>query len=94
MQVRILHEEMRFPMWLNGRTTITFQVASTFPKKAAVQLVAGTEVAVAPKRLKTVNPHGDPSMLSSKGKKSYFKGTTARSRSRQETSSQKLCQRH
>ncbi|KAM2249705.1 hypothetical protein EV1_004427 [Malus domestica] len=56
-EVRILHEEMRFPMWLNGRTTITFQVASTFPKKAVVQLVAGTEVAVAPKRRKTVKPH-------------------------------------
>ncbi|RXH86809.1 hypothetical protein DVH24_022082 [Malus domestica] len=37
-EVRILHEEMRFPMWLNGRTTITFQVASTFPKKAVVYL--------------------------------------------------------
>ncbi|KAM1796138.1 hypothetical protein ACFX11_036406 [Malus domestica] len=67
-QVRILHEEMRFPLWLNGRTSITFQVASTFPKKAVVQLVPGTEVAVAPKRRKTINPHGDRSMLSSNGK--------------------------
>ncbi|CAN6543021.1 unnamed protein product [Malus baccata var. baccata] len=33
-EVRILHEEMKFPLWLNGRTTITFHAASTFPKKS------------------------------------------------------------
>lgn len=48
-QVRIVHEGMRFPLWLHGRTIITFLVVSTFPKKV-VQLVPGTEVAVAPKR--------------------------------------------
>ncbi|XWS12270.1 hypothetical protein CRYUN_Cryun37aG0075100 [Craigia yunnanensis] len=51
-QVRIVHEGMRFPLWLHGRTIITFFVVSTFPKKAVVQLVPGTEVAVAPKRRK------------------------------------------
>lgn len=51
-QVRIIHEAMKFPLWLHGRTIITFLVLSTFPKKAVVQLVPGTEVAVAPKRRK------------------------------------------
>ncbi|KAK8618636.1 hypothetical protein V6N13_132622 [Hibiscus sabdariffa] len=50
-QVGIVYEGMRFPLWLHGgRTIVTFLVMSTFPKKAAVQLVPGTEVAVAPKR--------------------------------------------
>ncbi|XVF39995.1 hypothetical protein PTKIN_Ptkin01aG0077700 [Pterospermum kingtungense] len=54
-QVRIVHEGMRFPLWLHGRTVITFLVVSTFPKKV-VQLVPGTEVAVAPKsRKKNLN---------------------------------------
>ncbi|KAA8544695.1 hypothetical protein F0562_019457 [Nyssa sinensis] len=51
-QVRIVHEAMRFPLWLHGHTIITFCVVSTFPKKPVVQLVPGTEVAVAPKRRK------------------------------------------
>ncbi|CDY62119.1 BnaCnng39220D [Brassica napus] len=49
-QVRILHEAMKFPLWLHDRTVIRFAVVSTFPPKGVVQLVAGTEVAVAPKR--------------------------------------------
>ncbi|XP_065865705.1 peroxisomal ATPase PEX1 isoform X2 [Euphorbia lathyris] len=52
-QVRIVQETMRFPLWLHGHTIITFLVVSTFPKNAVVQLVPGTEVAVAPKRRKT-----------------------------------------
>ncbi|XP_062012327.1 peroxisomal ATPase PEX1 isoform X1 [Rosa rugosa] len=63
-QVRIVHEGMKFPLWLHGRTTITFLVVSTFPKKSVVQLVPGTEVAVAPKRRTNVNSNGD-GMLSS-----------------------------
>ncbi|KAK7400710.1 hypothetical protein VNO78_11984 [Psophocarpus tetragonolobus] len=51
-QVRIVHEGMRFPLWLHGHTVITFQVASVFPKNVVVQLMPGTEVAVAPKRRK------------------------------------------
>ncbi|KAL4387815.1 hypothetical protein GQ457_09G004510 [Hibiscus cannabinus] len=51
-QVRIVYEGMRFPLWLHGRTIVTFLVMSTFPEKAVVQLVDGTEVAVAPKRRK------------------------------------------
>ncbi|XP_028794149.1 LOW QUALITY PROTEIN: peroxisome biogenesis protein 1-like [Neltuma alba] len=51
-QVRIVHEGMRFPLWLHGHTMITFFVASVIPKKAVVQLMPGTEVAVAPKRRK------------------------------------------
>ncbi|CAH8270485.1 unnamed protein product [Arabidopsis lyrata] len=49
-QVRILHETMKFPLWLHDRTVISFAVVSTFPSKGVVQLVPGTEVAVAPKR--------------------------------------------
>ncbi|PON46956.1 Peroxisome biogenesis factor, partial [Parasponia andersonii] len=65
-QVRIVHEKMTFPLWLGGRTVITFCVVSTFPKKAVVQLVPGTEVAVAPKRRKkTVDSYQDLSLLSS-----------------------------
>ncbi|KAF3440232.1 hypothetical protein FNV43_RR18515 [Rhamnella rubrinervis] len=67
-QVRFVHESMRFPLWLHGRTSITFLVTSTFPKKAilSVQLVAGTEVAVAPKRRKqNVDSNEDSYMLSS-----------------------------
>ncbi|KAK4279639.1 hypothetical protein QN277_011385 [Acacia crassicarpa] len=48
-QVRIVYEGMRFPLWLHGHTMITFIVASVVPKKAVVQLMPGTEVAVAPK---------------------------------------------
>ncbi|KAK7251956.1 hypothetical protein RIF29_35585 [Crotalaria pallida] len=54
-QVRIVHEGMRFPLWLHGHTVITFHVASVFPKKAVVQLMPGTEVAVAPKRRKRMS---------------------------------------
>ncbi|KAJ4980645.1 hypothetical protein NE237_031482 [Protea cynaroides] len=51
-QVGIVYEGMRFPLWLHGRNIIVFLVASTFPVKPVVQLVPGTEVAVAPKRRK------------------------------------------
>lgn len=51
-QVRVVREEMKFPLWLHGRAVVMFIVVSTFPKNAAVQLVQGTEVAVAPKRRK------------------------------------------
>lgn len=49
-QAGIVHESMRFPLWLHGHTTITFSVVSTDPKEPIVQLVPGTEVSVAPKR--------------------------------------------
>jgi peroxin-1 len=32
-QVRILHETMKFPLWLHDRTVIRFSVVSTFPSK-------------------------------------------------------------
>ncbi|KAK2634864.1 hypothetical protein Ddye_029656 [Dipteronia dyeriana] len=65
-QVRIVQEGMRFPLWLHGHTDITFLVVSTFPKKSVVQLVPGTEVAVAPKRRKkNEKKHGDSFMQSS-----------------------------
>ncbi|KDP37137.1 hypothetical protein JCGZ_06193 [Jatropha curcas] len=64
-QVRIVHEAMRFPLWLHGHTVITFLVVSTFPKKSVVQLVPGTEVAVAPKRRKTDLNKQDASIQSS-----------------------------
>ncbi|KAI3671694.1 hypothetical protein L1987_87434 [Smallanthus sonchifolius] len=49
-QAGIVHEAMRFPLWLHGHTTITFSVVSIDPKEPLVQLVPGTEVSVAPKR--------------------------------------------
>ncbi|KAF5736234.1 putative peroxisome biogenesis factor [Tripterygium wilfordii] len=49
-QVRVVHEGMRFPLWLHGSTIATFLVVSTFPKNAVVQLGPGSEFAVAPKR--------------------------------------------
>ncbi|GFQ01659.1 peroxisome biogenesis protein 1 [Phtheirospermum japonicum] len=85
-QVGIVHDEMRFPLWLHGQTVVMFLVMSTFPQKPvdrilvnityveynvaflyhilgfwkiSVQLVPGTEVAVAPKRRK------NPSLQSS-----------------------------
>lgn len=64
-QVRVVHETMRFPLWLQGRTVITFIVVSTFPQKAVVQLVPGSEVAVAPKRRKRdTDAAGDSYLLS------------------------------
>ncbi|KAJ0083051.1 hypothetical protein Patl1_11768 [Pistacia atlantica] len=68
-QVRIVHEAMRFPLWLHGRTIIKFHVVSTFPNKPVVQLVPGTEVAVAPKRRKkSVKKLADSYMQSSKNR--------------------------
>lgn len=49
-QVKIVHNGMRFPLWLHGRAVITFHVISTLPNTPVVQLVPGAEVAVAPKR--------------------------------------------
>ncbi|KAK6114943.1 hypothetical protein DH2020_007212 [Rehmannia glutinosa] len=58
-QVGIVHEEMKFPLWLHGQTVVMFLVMSALPQKPVVQLVPGTEVAVAPKRRK------NPSLQSS-----------------------------
>ncbi|XP_073122071.1 peroxisomal ATPase PEX1 [Henckelia pumila] len=66
-QVGIVHEEMIFPLWLHGQTVVTFLVMSTFPKKPVVQLVPGTEVAVAPKIRK------NPSLQSSERANSSVK---------------------
>ncbi|KAI4312488.1 hypothetical protein MLD38_037294 [Melastoma candidum] len=49
-QIQVVHETMNFPLWLHGHAIIKFRVVSTFPEKTLVQLVPGTEVAVAPKR--------------------------------------------
>ncbi|KAH6832757.1 peroxisome 1 [Perilla frutescens var. hirtella] len=51
-QVGVVHEQMKFPLWLHGQTVVMFLVLSTFPQNPVVQLVPGTEVAVAPKRRK------------------------------------------
>ncbi|XP_042036119.1 peroxisome biogenesis protein 1-like isoform X2 [Salvia splendens] len=51
-QVGVVHEQMKFPLWLHGQTVVTFLVMSIFPQNPVVQLVPGTEVAVAPKRRK------------------------------------------
>ncbi|KAH1088100.1 hypothetical protein GLYMA_07G224000v4 [Glycine max] len=67
-QVRIVHEGMRFPLWLHGHTVITFQVASVFPKNVVVQLMPGTEVAVAPKRRKKSSDSAGDSHLDSSNK--------------------------
>ncbi|KAJ8541601.1 hypothetical protein K7X08_002417 [Anisodus acutangulus] len=62
-QVAIVHEAMRFPLWLHGQTIITFKVVSTFPLTPVVQLVPGTEVAVAPKRRKRNISSAEDSMM-------------------------------
>lgn len=49
-QVRLVHGKMRFPLWLHGHRIVTFTVASMVPDETVVQLVPGTEIAVAPKR--------------------------------------------
>ncbi|PSS01355.1 Peroxisome biogenesis protein [Actinidia chinensis var. chinensis] len=67
-QVGIVHEAMRFPLWLHGRTIITFLVVSTFPKSPVVQLVTGTEVAVAPKRRKRIGDSCEDSYMQSSNK--------------------------
>lgn len=64
-QVGLVHQGMRFPLWLHGRTIITFLVVSTFPKNHIVQLKPGTEVAVAPKRRKTNVDFSESSSISS-----------------------------
>ncbi|KAJ0975826.1 hypothetical protein J5N97_017791 [Dioscorea zingiberensis] len=51
-QVGIVHEGMKFPLWLHGHTIVMFLVTSTSPKQSVVQLVPGTEVIVAPKQHK------------------------------------------
>ncbi|KAK7317922.1 hypothetical protein RJT34_02550 [Clitoria ternatea] len=59
-QVRIVHEGMRFPLWLHGHTVITFQVVSVYieameiPVNVVVQLMPRTEVSVAPKTRKRI----------------------------------------
>ncbi|XP_019182268.1 PREDICTED: peroxisome biogenesis protein 1 isoform X2 [Ipomoea nil] len=51
-QLSIVYEGMRFPLWLHGQSVIKFFVSSTSPKTPVVQLVPGSEVAIAPKRRK------------------------------------------
>ncbi|CAN4121123.1 unnamed protein product [Withania somnifera] len=62
-QVAIVYGAMRFPLWLHGQTIITFKVVSIFPLTSVVQLVPGTEVAVAPKRRKRNISSGEDSMM-------------------------------
>ncbi|KAK1280221.1 Peroxisome biogenesis protein 1 [Acorus gramineus] len=51
---------MKFPLWLHGHIVVVFLVVSIFPKNVVVQLVPGTEVAVAPKkRKKNMDSHQD-----------------------------------
>ncbi|KAL5231929.1 hypothetical protein ABZP36_030705 [Zizania latifolia] len=51
-QVGVVYEGMKFPLWLDGHNIVKFVVISSTPKKSVVQLVPGTEVAVAPKKRK------------------------------------------
>lgn len=44
MQVRIIHEGMRFPLWLHGRTAVTFLVVSTSPKRAVGKMMSNALV--------------------------------------------------
>ncbi|KAH9621814.1 hypothetical protein KSS87_007417 [Heliosperma pusillum] len=65
--VRIVHPNMTFPLWLHGNRVVTFTVVSMLPDKTAVQLVPGTEVAVAPKRrMKSAGHSRDSSLGHSK----------------------------
>ncbi|XP_030549242.1 peroxisome biogenesis protein 1 [Rhodamnia argentea] len=67
-QVRVLHETANFPLWLHGQA-ITFRVISTYPEKAVVQLVPGTEVAVAPKRRRKNLPRNEDHSTQSPNRK-------------------------
>ncbi|KAL6858720.1 hypothetical protein ACP4OV_017722 [Aristida adscensionis] len=49
-QVGIVYEGMKFPLWLDGHNIVKFVVVSSCPEKSVVQLMPGTEVAVAPKK--------------------------------------------
>ncbi|CAH9133056.1 unnamed protein product [Cuscuta epithymum] len=49
-QLGIVYEAMAFPLWIHGRSVIKFLVSSTSPQTSVVQLVPGSEVAIAPKR--------------------------------------------
>ncbi|XP_072966422.1 peroxisomal ATPase PEX1 isoform X1 [Typha angustifolia] len=51
-QVGVVYEGMKFPLWLHGHIVVEFLVVSSSPKKPIVQLIPGTEVAVAPKKRK------------------------------------------
>ncbi|XP_062195469.1 peroxisomal ATPase PEX1-like [Phragmites australis] len=56
-QVGIVYEGMKFPLWLDGHNIVKFIVVSSCPEKSVVQLVPGTEVAVAPKKRKEKSSH-------------------------------------
>ncbi|KAF5200132.1 Atp-dependent zinc metalloprotease ftsh [Thalictrum thalictroides] len=65
-QVGIVHEGMKFPLWVHGHIVTVFLVASTNPKNSVVQLVPGTEVVVAPKsRKRYVDSDHDPNIEAS-----------------------------
>uniref|UniRef100_A0A7C9EQI3 Peroxisomal ATPase PEX1 n=1 Tax=Opuntia streptacantha TaxID=393608 RepID=A0A7C9EQI3_OPUST len=64
-QVCLVHGKMRFPLWLHGHRIVTFTVASMVPDKTVVQLVPGTEIAVAPKRRRKPIDEGKESSLKS-----------------------------
>ncbi|XP_042377696.1 peroxisome biogenesis protein 1-like isoform X1 [Zingiber officinale] len=51
-QVGVVHEGMKFPLWLHGHVMVELVVVSTSPRESVVQLVPGTEVVVEPKRRK------------------------------------------
>ncbi|KAK3122394.1 hypothetical protein QOZ80_8BG0669000 [Eleusine coracana subsp. coracana] len=56
-QVGIIYEGMKFPLWLDGHNIVKFVVVSSCPAKTVVQLMPGTEVAVAPKNRKEKSSH-------------------------------------
>ncbi|KAF9589821.1 hypothetical protein IFM89_028756 [Coptis chinensis] len=63
-QVGVVHQGMKFPLWVHGHSVAVFLVVSTYPENSVVQLVPGTEVVVAPKTRKTnVNSYHDSSIL-------------------------------
>ncbi|PIA25324.1 hypothetical protein AQUCO_11800013v1 [Aquilegia coerulea] len=65
-QVGIVHEGMKFPLWVHGHNVTVFLVVSTNPKNSVVQLVPGTEVVVAPKsRKRYVDSDHDPNIQDS-----------------------------
>ncbi|KAM0898590.1 hypothetical protein ACQ4PT_021852 [Festuca glaucescens] len=51
-QVGIIYDGMKFPLWLHDHNIVEFLVVSASPSNSIVQLVPGTEVAVAPKKRK------------------------------------------
>ncbi|KAF3320553.1 peroxisome biogenesis protein 1 isoform X1 [Carex littledalei] len=67
-QVGVVHEGMKFPLWLYEHVVVEFLVISCSPNKSLVQLVPGTEIVVAPKTRFKPPPKPNPQIEQTKSK--------------------------